>query len=137
MKNRLSAWLNLGTIFAGLLLAFGLMKILSANVFLADTPRIDPYFSFRIGTLPAVVMAFIRYPLDSQKRAGEIVYRTTNQMTSSDKTMYSPIVQGIYAAENPETGEKYIQIRKGTVVKVQTVRLSDGRVVQVIVPASN
>ena len=47
---------------------------------------------------------------------------------------FLPIAKGVYAAEDPESGKRFVKIEKGTKLQINTVTLPDGSTTKVYVP---
>ena len=123
-------------ILVGMALAFAFAKYGSPQVFIANTPQLNPNVAGNLRAVPASVLAFIQNPTDSNARNNIVQTAKIQQVSSVEHLDYTPIRTGVYAAERPETGETIVKVDKGVQLEVHEVYLSDGRVVKVYVPYS-
>lgn len=112
-----------------IVLAFTIVKVGAPRVFLADSPNVSPEF-----------IAFLQDPFGGDKPAdsGEVPVVANigvSEPPNEGTLQYTPLIQGVQAAEDPQTGKKYVKVEAGTQLQVHTVTLSDGRVVKVYTPA--
>jgi hypothetical protein len=121
-------------ILVGMILAFGAVKYGSPQVFLANTPYLNPSIMSNVRSLPARVVAYIQNPTDSTARNNIVQTAKIQQVSSVEDLNYTPIRTGVYAAQRPETGETIVKLDKGVRLEVHEVSLSDGRVVKVYLP---
>lgn len=123
-------------IFFTIIASFVIVSTITPHVFVANSPVVKPSFLVWLKLTPQRMYAYLRYPLDNQARTESIENAALDAATIKEKEEleYTPINEGVYAAEDPETNERYIKIDKGTTVEVHHVRLSDGREVKVYVP---
>lgn len=121
-------------IVVGIILAFTTTKYGAPQVFVANTPQLNPNLAGNLRAMPASIMAFIQNPTDSNMRNNIVQTAKIQQVSSVEDLHYTPIRTGVYAAERPETGETIVKVEKGVKLEVHEVHLSDGRVVKVYVP---
>ncbi len=119
-----------------LITSFVVVSTVTPRVFVANSPEIKGSFLVWLKLTPQRVYAYLRYPADREARTETIENAALDNANIQEKEElnYTPISEGVYAAEDPETNNRYIKIEKGTTVEVHHVRLSDGREVKVYVP---
>jgi len=121
-------------IFASLFFSFATVHFITPKVFLANTPEPNPDFIASVQKSPLAVASYIG---DIQEGASLKDHLETAKMpraTPPEGINFTPLAQGVWAAEDEKSGRKYIKIKKGTKIEVYAVVLSDGRQVQVYVP---
>jgi len=98
-----------------LLVAFGLVTLVSPQVFLANTPRINPLFIASIKNLPTNIAGT---PDRIVAYIGNIITNKNNQ-TNPSSTVIIPasvalkeVTSGVYAGEDAATKKTYIRIDK-------------------------
>lgn len=121
-------------IFVGILVSYGLVVFISPQIFLANSPRLQPEFIARFRATPQAIYALARYPFNTQERNNIIESAQVSSNEEKSDLPFQPIAPGVYAAEDAESNEKYIKIEKGTKVEIREVILTDGRKVKVYVP---
>lgn len=101
-----------------LVFSFAAITWLSPQIFLVDSPRINPLFiarlqntPFMISQLPGRMMAGLTQ-LNPFKKKGE--FANVKIVTPPADVIFKPITKGVSAAEDPKTGQTYIQIQGGT-----------------------
>ena len=115
-----------------ILLSFGVVKLLSPVVFIADSPQINPNWAADLFSLPSRSIAFIQDPTNPDNNLKRVDIGHSAQ--PPEALEYKPVMKGVYAAEDPVTGKKYAKIEAGTKLRAEEVKLSDGRIVLVYVP---
>ena len=118
-----------------ILVSFGLVKVLSPVVFIANTPQVNPNLAADLLSLPARSIAFLQNPTEPTDSSSNLPKVEIGQSAKPKEGLeYKPLMNGVYAAEDPATGKKYAKIVAGTKLQKEEVKLSDGRVVTVYVP---
>lgn len=132
-------------IFASLLLTLLVVSYGAPRVFIAGTAQINPELGVPqsgqeliagITTLPQVIFAYIQHPLDGGARTDtmESIKMMGTGVGGKEDLQYQPVSNGVYAAEDPVTKERFYKIERGTVLeKSETV--INGRNVTVYSPA--
>lgn len=131
-KNKTSRRLKM---FGAIIFAYIIVAVGSPQVFLANSPKIRPDVIARMRIIPQTALAMAQHPFDADARRVAIEEAQIGSNVSKEDLPYQPIAPGVYAAEDPETKERYVKIEKGTRIEVRYVTLSDGRRVKVYVPA--
>lgn len=114
-------------IFGALMLTVGI----APRIFIADTPQIDPQALANIGRMPSDFIAFVT---GNSIGTADPVIADIEQIDAPEGTTFSPIAKGVYAAEDPATGQSYVKFEAGTELQVYEVQLDDGRMVSIYVP---
>lgn len=122
------------SIFTAIFLSFLMTKYISSEVFIADTPQINPQFIANLRAIPIRAIAYVRHPFNSQERASQIETAQIPQTQTPQGLVFSPVAKGVHAAEDPQTGKSYMKIEKGTKLQVYEIKMSDGQTVKVYVP---
>jgi hypothetical protein len=106
------------------LAAFAVSQLTVDHVFLAGTPKVNPFFLTNIKTDLKSTRDQIMVALSSP-------FKRLNQNTASiPETLFQPVSKGVSAYETED--ERYIKIDKGTEYSVRQIKLPDGRVMKVI-----
>ncbi len=115
--------------------AFLTVQIIIKNeVFIGESPLINPSFTTRLINMPGNFIASVGslfHPNPSQE-----FFSKLPKANPPATAIFKSISKSVMAAEDPSTNTKYIKILNGTKVLVQTVTLSDGRTITVITPLS-
>lgn len=121
-----------------LLLTFVSVKTISPNVFLADSPRINPLFIAKILNTPRNIAAMPGKFLSSLSTFKLFNVDFSNNTTSGNMTslsdqnrtaqarfisppaglIFKSISKNVSAAEDPDSGNKYIKVEAGTKYKI-------------------
>lgn len=114
------------------LISFLAVKTMVPQIFLADSPQINPEFIARlqnapaeIGQMPGKMLASIGKGLSNLNpfkvkpqvpTAGQLAAVKTT--TPQSNVLFKLISKGIWAAEDSQTGQKYIKIEAGTKYRI-------------------
>ncbi len=120
--------------FISLILSLLVVTFVTPKIFVGETTAFNPRFIAMLKNMPQSTLAYIRYPLDRETR--ENVIETSQIQTTEAKPdlQYNPIAAGVYAAQEPETGETIVKIDAGTELEVKTIKTDDGREIKIYVP---
>ncbi len=121
-------------IFISLIASLALVTFVTPKVFIADSTQINPGFLVQLKIIPYTAYAYLRYPVNAEQRTSLIDTAGIQTVKSEEDIEYRPIAGGIYAAENPETGETVVKIEAGTELEVKTIKTDDGSEIKVYVP---
>lgn len=126
MKNFLSN--NRIKILLIFLISFFAVKTVVPQIFLADSPKVNPEFIVRlqnapaeIGQMPGKMLASIS---DGLSNLNPFKSLTTGQLanvktaTPPSNAVFKAVSKGVSAAENPQTGERYIKVEAGTKYRI-------------------
>jgi len=116
--------------------SFFLVSTTTPHIFVSNSPYVKDSFLVWLRLTPQRMYAYMRHPLDEEERI-ETIENAELQFASyeeKEELNYTPIADGVYAAEDPETEERFIKIVEGTTVEVRTVIFSDGREIKVYIP---
>ncbi len=114
--------------------AFLLTVSVSPRVFIADSPQVNPNFFAELRKAPADLVAFVRNPFAPGKTDEGVMTAELQVTDAPTGASFTPIAKGVYAAEDPATGQSYVKIEGGTQLEVHNITLEDGRTVTVYVP---
>ena len=108
-----------------LLLTLFSVKVIAPNLFLADSPKINPIFMAKILNTPKALALLPSKILSSlsnfnlfKNRESSNTFVNVRQVTPPANVIFQSISTGVSAAEDPQTGEKYIQVKAGTKYKI-------------------
>lgn len=122
-------------IFFSLFVALLLVKTLSPQIFIANTPQINPNFVVKLRQIPTSIIARIKN-IGQPAPVAENNNKKNNLVDSQIKDLnFIPVAKGIKAAEVPNSNIKYWQIEAGTKLKVITYQLSNGKQIKIYIPA--
>lgn len=103
--------------------SFLLVKIASPQIFLADSPKINPLFvakikntPFELARLPSKMIASI-INLNPFANKDEVI-SNVKLVTPPPNIIFKSVAKGVSAAEDPKTGKKYIKIEAGTKYRI-------------------
>jgi hypothetical protein len=119
-------------LFAALLLSLVIVNYGAPRVFIAGTTQVNQEFAAQIIAMPRVIYAYIQHPTDSDARTDEIETIHMPGVKGKDDLDYKSIDNGVYAAEDPATKERFVKIEKGTKLEKYEV-IINGRKVTVYV----
>jgi len=119
-------------IFLIFLISFFAVKTMVPQIFLADSPRVNPEFIARlqnapaeIGQMPGKMLASINNSLSNLnpfkiKQQTPTIDQLANAkvVTPQPNMIFKAISKGVSAAEDPQTGQKYIKIEAGTKYRI-------------------
>jgi len=114
--------------------SYGFVSQISPQIFLANTPQINPKL---IETFKDSPISIIAYLGGVPKGATVSDYVKTAQIPRANPPKdleFLPIAKGVYAAGDPVENKTYVKIEKGTKLMVHTVKLDNGKTVKVYVP---
>jgi hypothetical protein len=122
MKNLLSK--TRIKILLVVLVSFFMVKTAAPQVFLADSPRVNPEFIARIknaptelAQLPGNLIAGIGNLNPFSKKENDM-FANVKSVTPPPNVAFKQIAKGVSAAEDPKTGQKYIKIEAGTKYRI-------------------
>ena len=108
-----------------LLLTFFSVKIIAPNLFLADSPKINPIFIAKILNTPKALALLPSKILSSlsnfnlfKNRESSNTFVNVRQVTPPANVIFQSISTGVSAAEDLQTGEKYIKVQAGTKYRI-------------------
>lgn len=115
------------SIIAALLFSFFIVLMMTPQIFLHNTPDIDPQFIAKLKDLPTTVkdtgktITLMATNLFSGKKGGtpqptssQDVFGGLAQKDIPTDLVFSPITKGVAAAEDSETKKKYVHLDKDT-----------------------
>lgn len=139
-------------IILSLILSFLVVKILSASIFFAGTPRINPFFIARlkalpgeIRTLPNRALTFLTKPFAqfsnfSNKRIAEKALEDLPKADIKIGMTLTRVSKGVYAVYDEQKNLNYLKIIGGTKIEVRVYKIKkpDGteKEVKIFVPLS-
>lgn len=127
LKKRIKTFVALG-------IALLLTATISPRLFIADSPQINTQFIAELRNAPADFVAFVmRRPTGAEATALAELEQSQVQNVPQGLT-FAPVAQGVSAAEDPSTGERFVKVEAGTKLEVRQITLEDGRTVTVYVP---
>lgn len=112
-----------------LLFTFFSVKLIAPDLFIANTPRVNPLFAAKIINAPKEIAAMpgkflsslSKFSLfnnqDNIKVDPEIIAKV-KQATPPPSAVFKYVSKGVSAAEDTATGEKYIKVKAGTKYKI-------------------
>lgn len=121
-------------IFVSLIFSLLVVTFITPRIFVGETTAFNPRFIAQLKTMPQTTLAFIRHPLDKETRDNVIETSQIQNAEVKSNIEYRPIASGIYAAEDPESGETIVKIDAGTELEVKVIKTDDGREIKVYVP---
>lgn len=121
-------------VFLSLIASLAIVTYITPKAFLADSPKFNPGFLVQLKIIPYTTYAYIRYPTNEEERNNFIGTAGIQTVTAEQNTEYRPVSNGIYAAQNPETGETIVKIDAGTELEIKTIKTDDGGEIKVYVP---
>lgn len=124
LKQRLFTLLG---IVGALVLTVGV----APRIFIADTPQIDPQVLANLGRMPSDFVAFVT---GNNTSVDEPMIASIEETDVPEGASFEPFAKGVYAAEDPATGQSYVKFEAGTELQVYEVQLEDGRMVTIYVP---
>ncbi len=110
-----------------LLLTLFSVKVIAPNLFLADSPRINPIFIAKIlntpkalALLPSKILSSLsNFNLFKNRESSNTnTFVNVRQVTPPANVIFQSISTGVSAAEDLQTGEKYIKVQAGTKYKI-------------------
>ena len=104
-------------IFISIFIALFVVSYGAPNLFIAGTTQFNQEFIARILLVPKYVYAYIQHPTDSEARTDQIETVQMPAVKGKESLEYKPLQKGIYAAEDPDTKEKFVKIEKGTLLE--------------------
>ncbi|MCL4364664.1 hypothetical protein M1328_05525 [Patescibacteria group bacterium] len=119
-----------------LVFSFLVVKFASPAIFLANTPRVNPTIVANIFNAPST-LAQLPSSLFSQisninlfktsPASNNNTFANIKAVVPAANVIFQPVTQNVSAAENPTTGEKYIQLKAGTKYKISGYVTIDGK----------
>lgn len=101
-----------------ILVGFFTVKTIAPQVFLADTPLFNPDFVARLRNYPAELAAAPGKIIAGLNPFKKDEFADVKLVTPPDNIVFAPIRKGVYAAEDPTTGKKYIKVNAGTKYRI-------------------
>lgn len=112
-----------------LLFTFFGVKIVAPNLFIANTPRVNPVFVAKIMNTPKEIAAmpgkflanlsnFRLFNNQNNIQVDPKVIAEIKFKTPPANVVFEYVSKGVSAAEDPATGEKYIKVAAGTKYKI-------------------
>ena len=114
-----------------LLFTFFSVKLITPNLFIANSPRINPLFITGIINAPKEIallpgkflssLSNIRFNLfnnETNIKVDPEIIAKVKQVIPPPNAVFKYVSKGVSAAEDPQTGEKYIRIEAGTKYKI-------------------
>lgn len=97
--------------------AFFGVKLLTPNLFLADSPKINPMF---IGNTQRFIagLGSIKIFNNQNNQVDQSTIAKVKQVTPPPNVVFKYVSKGVSAAEDTVTGEKYIKVEAGTKYRV-------------------
>lgn len=123
--------INLFKSMLALALAFGVVQIAnSQQVFLGNTPTVNPLFMARLKNSPSYVASlpgtlFSRLTGNQAEKAFASLPKVEPEQVPKG-LLFNSIAKGALAAEDSQTGKKYLKLQKGTKVRITVQTLPDG-----------
>lgn len=125
------------------LLAISLFTVvfLAPQVFISNTPKVNPLFITRIINVPSYVAGIpgqimVMFRSTNSDESARTVLSSIPQVTPPPGLLFQMISKGVRAAEDPATKTKYMQIDAGAQVEVSVIKLKDGREIKIVRPAT-
>lgn len=103
------------------------VKVIAPNLFLTDSPRINPIFIAKIlntpkalALLPSKILSSLsNFNLFKNRESSNTnTFVNVRQVTPPANVIFQSISTGVSAAEDLQTGEKYIKVQAGTKYKI-------------------
>lgn len=117
-------------IIIAMLLGLVAMNVIRGQqVFLAESPTLNPFFIARVQNLPNATSNFVASLgsiFDGSRGTKQTIKEIAVQPRSS--LNFVPVAKGVQAAEDPSTGEKFVKLKKGSKVRVVEQVGADGQV---------
>lgn len=121
-------------IFVSLIASLAVVMYSTPKVFLADSPDLNPGFLAQLKIIPYTTYAYMRYPMNEEARNSLIGTAGMQTVTVDNSVEYRPVANGVYAAQDPETGETIVKLEGGTELEVKTIKTDNGGEIKVYVP---
>ena len=106
------------------LVSFFMVKTAAPQIFLANTPKINPSFIARLknaptelAQLPANLFPEIANLNPFSKKENDM-FANVKSVTPPPNIIFKQATKGVYAGEDPKTGQKYIKIEAGTKYRI-------------------
>lgn len=114
-----------------LLISFFAVKTVAPNLFIANTPVVNPSFIANIINTPGRIAAMPGRFLSSLSNISFNLFNNQNNIQVDPKTIaevkqktppanavFEYVSKGVSAAEDTQTGEKYIKVKAGTKYRI-------------------
>lgn len=121
-------------IFASLLLALVIVSYGAPNIFIAGTTQLNQEFIAQIRSIPQIAYAYIQHPTNSDARTDQIETVQVQGVKDKEDLDYKPVDNGVYAAEDPVTNQRFIKIEKGTQLEKYEVTINGQKVTVYVSP---
>jgi hypothetical protein len=128
-------------ILAVMLFSVAAVKLFAPQVFVANTPRVNPFFVYRVinapsyfASLPGRFIASLKNsqkPTGSGQTASSVVIPTVKPQSA---LVFVPVAKGVSAAEDSKSKKTFINIKQGTKMKVSQLKYPNGQIVTVLEP---
>jgi hypothetical protein len=106
------------------LVSFLVVEKGTSQVFLVDSPRVNPEFIARIKNAPTELaqlpanLFFGIANLNPFSKKENDMFANVKSVTPPPNVAFKQIAKGVFAAEDPKTGQKYIKIEAGTKYRI-------------------
>jgi hypothetical protein len=126
-------------LFFALVISFFAITLLSPQVFLANTPRINPMFVYTIQQLPSNTLAFLnnsfRSPTQetSVQKQNAILFSQMPPISPPPNLLYKTVSKGIQVATDPITKKSYAKFDMSVPFKTVEIEIN-GEKLKFIVP---
>lgn len=104
------------------LVSFLVVKTGTSQLFIADSPRINPEFIARLKNAPQELAA----NLNPFKKKDDM-FADVKSVTPPDNVIFKSISKGVSAAEDPKTGKSYIRVEAGTKYRIVGTVVINGK----------
>lgn len=121
-------------IFASLLLALVIVSYGAPNVFITGTTQVKQDLASGFFAIPQIIYAYIQHPTDSAARTDQIETVQMPGTKEKEELDFQRINNGVYAAEDPVTKERFIKIEKGTEIEKYEVTINGQQVTVYVSP---
>ena len=114
-----------------LLFTFFSVKLVAPNLFIANTPRVNPLFIANVINTPARIAAMpgkflsslsnfrlFNFNNETNIKIDPKIIANLKQKTPPANVVFKYVSKGVSAAEDTATGEKYIKVEAGTKYRV-------------------
>ena len=101
------------------LISFFAVKTIAPQMFLADTPFVSPDFITRLKNYPAELASVPGRLIAGLNPFGKKdEFPDVKIVTPPPNVIFRSISKGVYAGEDPTTGQKYIKVEAGTKYRI-------------------
>lgn len=101
------------------LISFIAITTVSPQIFLADSPVINPDFIARLQNYPAELASVPGQLIAGLNPFGQKdQFADVKQVTPPPNVVFKAISKGVYAGEDPQTGKTYLKVEAGTKYRI-------------------